>query len=187
MEHKYVQLEDSELFQLLKEENPVAEKAFGELYSRYATKIYAFCRRFLGNREEAQDIFQETFLRFYQSAKGLEESTSVYGFLLVIARNLCINFKRDHQYSLVYNDYMNIKYENRLESDEMLNLIKSSIEILPDELKEVFILKEYNGLTYNEISEVTGSKINTVRIRLYRAKKKLRNILAPYFADYNKT
>lgn len=187
MEQKYEQLEDIELFQLLKTEKLIAEKAFSELYVRYAPKIYAFCFRFLGNREEAQDIFQETFLRFYERAKNLREATNIYGFLLVIARNLCINHSRDSKYSVVYQDYMSFSNENRLESDEILNLIKSSLEILPNDLKEVFILKEYNGLSYLEIANITGLKINTVRIKLYRAKKKLRSILAPYFANYNKT
>lgn len=187
MGRKYEQLEDSELFHLLKEEKSIAEKAFSELYSRYATGIYAFCRRFLGNIEEAQDIFQETFMKFHQRAKQLDKTTNVRGFLYVIARNLCINHTRTHKYSVVYEDYMNVKFENRMESDEILNLIKSSIELLPDDLKEAFILKEYNGMSYKDIAEITNSNYNTVRIRLFRAKKKLRSILAPYFADYNKT
>ena len=187
MEQKFEQLEDNELFQLLKAERSVAEKAFSELYSRYAPGVFAFCRRFLGSIDEAQDIFQETFIRFHQRAKELQELTNVQGFLYIIARNLCINYVRSNKYSVVYEDYMNVKFENRMESDEMLNLIKSSIELLPNELKEVFILREYNGLSYKDIADVTNCNTNTIRIRLFRAKKKLRSILAPYFADYDKT
>jgi RNA polymerase sigma-70 factor (ECF subfamily) len=56
---------------------------------------------------------------------------------------------------------------------------------LPDDLREMFILREYDGLSYLEIAEVTDSPINTVKVKLFRAKKRLREILAPYLADYS--
>ena len=90
---KFEDLGDIELFMLLKKDNKVSPEAFKELYSRYSNRIYAYCRRFVGYKEEAEDIFQDTFKKFYEAVQQEREMTNVYIFLK-IARNLCINSKR---------------------------------------------------------------------------------------------
>jgi RNA polymerase sigma-70 factor (ECF subfamily) len=71
------------------------------------------------------------------------------------------------------------------EQQELLQLIQASLELLPEDYREAFVLREYNGLTYQEISEVIGQSIDVVKVRIFRAKKKLRDILAPYLKDLN--
>lgn len=180
---------DAELFSLLKNEDETAKKAFTILYSRYASRVYAYCRRFLGNKEEAQDVFQETFIRFYQSAKQDREMTNLPAFLLTISRNLCVNAKRKEKSmvdfeSVIFPD--NNETTNLNDKKELLELIKRALELLPDEYKEMFILREYDGLSYQEIADVTGNSIATVKIRIFRAKQKIREILAPYLSDLSK-
>lgn len=180
-------MEDIELFSMLRGSKAESEKAFSELYARHSSRVYAYCRRFLGNAEEASDVFQDTFCRFYESSKKDREMTNVPAYLLRIAGNLCKNAKRSEKPNIVLEDYMVVKHEgDRHDKDELLNLIKMSLDLLPDNYREMFILREYDGLSYQEISEVTDIPVDTVKVRLYRAKKKLRKILAPYLADLSK-
>lgn len=173
---------DSELFYQLNKDKETAEKAFAVLYSRYSARIYAYCRRFLGNKYDAQDVYQETFVRFFQSAKQERDMTNVPAFLLKIARNLCVNFKRKTKENISYEDYMNVHQEGN-ENEELLKLIKMAMELLPDEYRDIFILREYQGLSYNEIADVTKTSLANVKVRIFRAKQKIREILQPYLAD----
>lgn len=164
-----------------------SERAFMELYRRYSGRVFAYCRRFLGNREDALDIFQETFIRFFESAKEERIMTNVPAFLLRIARNLCLNFKRQSKKMVTIEDYMLYEtYENNSSKDELVGLIKIALAELPDDYREAFILREYDGMTYNEIAEFLGISLALVKIRIFRAKQKLREILAPYISELSK-
>lgn len=176
---------DNDLFYMLCDDKHTAEAAFSELFSRYSPRIYAYCRRFIGNREEAQDIFQETFIRFHQSASKDRVMTNVPAFILRIARNLCVNFKKREKQAVSFEDYMVPDYasDNNSEKTELLDLIKDALEVLPDEYKEPFILREYHGLSYNEIAEITGQQLSNVKVRIHRAKQKIKEILAPYMQE----
>lgn len=176
---------DNDLFYMLCDDKHTAEAAFSELFSRYSPRIYAYCRRFIGNREEAQDIFQETFIRFHQSASKDRVMTNVPAFILRIARNLCVNFKKREKQAVSFEDYMVADYasDSNSEKTELLDLIKDALEVLPDEYKEPFILREYHGLSYNEIAEITGQQLSNVKVRIHRAKQKIKEILAPYMQE----
>ena len=177
------QYSDIELFDLLKANAAQAEMAFSELYTRHSSRIYAYCRRILGDPAEAKDVFQDTFLKFYQSAKKTPEMTNVPAYLLKIARNLCLNCIRNNKRSVSFQDYHKLSRDQPHEKTELLQLIGMALELLPQEYREAFVLREYDGLTYNEIAEVTESSLSTVKIRVYRAKQKIREVLAPYLAD----
>lgn len=185
MEKKAEYLNDIELFEMLAKDKKTAEKAFAELYSRYSQRIYAYCRKILGDKEEAKDIFQETFVKFFQSAKEERTMTNVPAFLLRIARNLCVNTKRKEKSSISFEEYMVKAKDTGNEKEEMLELIRCAQELLPDEYKEAFVLREYEGLSYSEIGEITGTSMSTVKVRIYRAKQKLRELLAPYMEEFS--
>lgn len=186
MAKDFEKYEDAELFDLISNQDKQAEAAFGELYDRYSSRVFAYCRRFLGNKEEAQDVFQETFVRLYQSAQKDRNMTNVPAFILTIARNLCVNAKKREKHDLSFEEFMVAKESSKYEDDELLNLIKMAIDVLPEDYKEIFILREYDGLSYADIAEVTGTSLNNVKVRIYRAKQKVREILAPYLADLSK-
>jgi len=175
---------DTELYKMLCEDKYIAEQAFTEIFNRYSSRIYAYCRRFLGDREEALDAFQETFIRFHQSASKDREMTNLPGFLLTIARNLCMNIKRKERNDISYEDYMaGNDDENKTDKNEMLDLIKKALNQLPDDYREVFILREYEGLSYQEIANMTNTNITNVKVRIHRAKQKIRDILQPYMSE----
>jgi len=69
------------------------------------------------------------------------------------------------------------------EKKELLELITKAMETLPEDYKEAFVLREYEGLSYQEIADLTETSLSTVKIRIFRAKQKIREILAPYVAE----
>jgi len=72
------------------------------------------------------------------------------------------------------------------DKDELLELVKRSLELMPDEYREIFILREYDGLSYNEIAEMFNLPLNTVKVKIHRAKQKMREILSPYLTELSK-
>jgi RNA polymerase sigma-70 factor (ECF subfamily) len=178
---------DTELFYKLCDAKEVSEKAFAELFARHSPRVFAYCKRFLSTKEEAEDVFQETFIKFHQSAAKERVMTNVPGYLLMIARNLCVNQLRREKKAVSYEDYMAYDGEDTTnEKNELLDLIKMAIELLPDEYKEAFILREYDGLTYQEIVNITGVSLTTIKVRIHRAKVKIREVLSPYLAEMSK-
>lgn len=180
-------MSDIELYAALKLEKPSSEKAFAELYARYSPRIFAYCRRILGDYDRAQDAFQETFVKFFNSAQQEREMTNVPAYLLRIARNLCLNMQRSNKGQISLEEYhLPLSYDISHDKMELLSLITQAMEMLPLDYKEAFILREYEGLSYQEIADMTESSLSTVKIRIYRAKQKIRDILAPYIADISK-
>jgi RNA polymerase sigma-70 factor (ECF subfamily) len=175
---------DAELFRLVRNGDRLGERAFEELYRRLAPRVFKYCRRVLGNQELAEDVFQETFVRFYRSSSAEREMTNVMAFILKIARNLCLNAKSSKHFNLAPLEGIELPargdhYENR----ELVEIIASAVECLTPEFREAFVLREYDGLSYADIAEVVGISVATVKIRIYRAKQAIRKTIAPYLAD----
>ena len=176
---------DAELFYRLAGPKEHAEAAFAELYARYGGRVFAYCLRFLGQRDEAQDVYQETFIRFYESAQQSREMTNVPGYLLKIARNLCLNCRRNKKHPVEFEDYQSLVQPATAEKTEFLQLITTALDMLPDDYREVFVLREYEGLSYAEIAEIVGASLSNVKVRIFRAKQKIRDILAPYIEEFS--
>jgi len=176
-------IDDDELFYSLKKKDKASEKAFSILYSRHSPRVFAYCLRFIGDHDIAKDIFQDTFVRFYNAAQEEREMTNVPAFLLRIARNLCINYKKNEKKTVPLEDIASFAVEDDADSNELLGLVKMALDFLPDEYKEAFILREYDGLSYNEIAEITNESLSNVKVRIYRAKQKIREILAPHLEE----
>jgi len=187
MRVQYSKYSDSELTALLIEKKSIAEPAFAELYSRYSRKIYAYCLKVLGNKEDASDVFQDTFVRFYNSAKQRNIDGNIAGYIITIARNLCLNYKRDRKELDTFEDYMSPsrnETQDQMDSSEQMELIQSALNKLPIEYRDAFILRQYQGYSYQEISDITGDTSATVKNRVWRAKEKIKALLAPFLKDY---
>ncbi len=177
---------DLDLFGELSKSEAVAQAALTVLYRRYSQRIYTYCRKITGDNEVAQDLLQETFVKLYDSGKQARNVENFPAYLMTIARNLCLSHRSrsQRQYVPVEDFHLTVRdvpYEHK----ELLQLIQTSLDLLPDDYREAFVLREYNGLTYNEIADVIGQSLDVVKVRIFRAKKKLREILAPYLADIN--
>lgn len=171
---------DTELYQIICDGRRHAEDAFKELYRRHSPRIYRYCHKILGHREEAEDVFQETFVKFYTSAANYRNSmTNVPAFLFRIARNLSLNRKRNQIY-LESLDGLEIGYspDFGFEREELLALIARAVETLDFDYREAFVLREYEDMPYDQIAELIGSTINTVRSRVFRARQQIRRILS---------
>ena len=165
MGKNYKDISDTELYYMLKGSKSGSKKAFDELYRRHSTNVYTYCRKVLNNDPMAEDIFQETFTRFFEGAKQERVMTNVSGYLIKIARNLCLNEK-----SKKYNDkvslddlqlpHYDISYGNR----QLNELLQTALDALPKKYREVIVLREYLDMSYKEIAEAVGTTMPVVRI-----------------------
>jgi RNA polymerase sigma factor (sigma-70 family) len=177
---------DQDLFCQLSAGDIQAQRALSVLYRRYAQRIYTYCRKIIGDGQVAEDLLQDTFVKFFEAGRQGRSVENVPGYLLTIARNLCFTHQvRAKRQFVPFEDVHWVDTDAPYEQRELLQLIQASLELLPDEYREAFVLREYNGLSYAEIADVIGQSVDLVKVRIFRAKKKLREILAPYLHDLN--
>ena len=176
---------DAELYDFLRSRPKKRDAAFAELYQRHSQRVYLYCRRIVGDKELAEDIFQEAFYRFLKSAKVKREMTNVPAYLLRIARNLCLDAKKAQQKEHI--PFYELRFPTNdisLESKELAQFLTMALELLPEEYREVFVLQSYDGFSYKEIAEILDLPLTTVRNRIIRSKRKIREILSPYLEGY---
>lgn len=183
MSSKLEKYNDEELFALLKKGGNDSKESFSEIYSRYSSKVYAYIRRMVETHAEAQDIFQECFLNFYKCIDAHHTITNILAFLLRIARNLSLTHIKVKSRHVEFDEYMHIDHDNRNENDELANLIKMALELIPTDLREMIVLREYEGLSYQDIADITEESLSNVKIKIYRGRQKMREILKPYFEE----
>ena len=142
----------------------------------------------LRNKEDAMDIVQETFMRLYQKLDVYEQEGNFRGWLLQIAKNLCIDYYRKHyarrremesekpldELVLVSSD----RSSNPLSSD-LRRTVSRGLEQLADRQRLVFVMKHYNGLDYREIAEILNIRLGTVKSLHFKAVRNLRRLLGP--------
>ncbi len=188
MNKKITEYNDQELFEFIKAKSRREAEAFSELYDRYSPRVFAYCRRFFNDNDKAKDAFQEVFIRFYQALFKLDELTNVPAFLIRITRNYCITLRSQEKDLVSFEEYMSEEssFIQKMERDEMLSLVNMAMDLLPKDAKDILILREYNGLSYQDIMEVTGESMDNVKVKIHRARKKVREILSPYMNELNK-
>jgi RNA polymerase sigma-70 factor, ECF subfamily len=165
-----------------------SEYAFTELYERYKVRLHRFLYRMVGDRERAEDLVQETFLRVYRHLHRFDRmkkfSTWVYTIASNLAKNELRNRSRDvvsHTFSTlqgeIVEDDMPLQFEDRRTyADDMYHkrhlreLVENTARDLPEHFREVFVLRELEGKTYEEISQIIDCNLGTVKSRLNRAR-----------------
>lgn len=174
-------LSDSELIYRI---NNGDEKAFNDLIERYQNRVYNTAFRILGNHEDARDLAQESFIKIYKNLKNFQGKSSFSTWIYRITTNLCLDElrKRKRKPEIQEENFQNIyKEEDNPESislsRELNQLIQEKIDALAPEQKIVFTLREFQGLSYQEIAEITGLSMGTVKSRLSRARQSLREDL----------
>jgi RNA polymerase sigma-70 factor, ECF subfamily len=177
---------DLALYAKLSGSDTSAQEALSALYRRYSQRIYTYCRKIVGDNSVAEDLLQETFVKVFDSGKQQRVIENFPAYLMTIARNLCLTHKaRSKRATVPFEDFHLTTRDVPYEHIELMGLITTSLELLPEDYREAFVLREYNGLSYIEIAEIIGESIDVVKVRIFRAKKRLREILAPYLADLN--
>lgn len=150
--------------------------SLSKLYERYFSDVFKYSFSILKNYEEAQDAAQEVFVRYAENEKTFKGDCSQKTWLLIIARNYCYNKVKSKNLNNerideeIFNNTIDVDYETKIS-------LRDALMKLPEEYNEVVYLKMYEGYSYKEISGMTGLTIENVKIKLFRAKQKLRKLL----------
>lgn len=147
------------------------------LVEKYQNDAYRFAFKITGNKEDAKDIAQEAFLKSYLYLKSYNPSYKFQNWLYKIILNVSRNFKRKQQRDMRLPDNLPDCATEEEISSLLDNSLEHAVRILPRDYKEVIILRHFQDLTYSEISEMINIPIHIVKIRLFRARNKLKEIL----------
>ncbi|MGH7457463.1 MAG: sigma-70 family RNA polymerase sigma factor [Longimicrobiaceae bacterium] len=172
------------------------QRAFDELVERYHNRLLNFVYRSTGDRQRAEDLVQETFIRVYRHLRRFDTSKKFSTWIYTIASNLGKNELRNRSRNplILFQaikknweaDQRPLEWEdNSYRPDDLFrkrhlrSLVEQAVERLPDHHRAVFVLREMEGKTYEEISEITDCNLGTVKSRLNRARNNFAQIIAP--------
>lgn len=158
-------------------------QAFTELYLRFRQRVYSYCLRMLGSAEEAEDLYQEVFIRVYERSHQFAEDKSLSGWIFTIAHNLCLNRIRDRKPSEGLDHVYGLAAPEQDFGEDWQARIQWALDQVPPENREPFLLFEYQGLSYIEIADVLHVTIPAVKSRIYRTREALRTLLEPYYRE----
>lgn len=178
------QYSDKELLILLSKGKPESDYAFTELYNRYSDEVYRFCLFLTGDRSLAEDIFQETFIKYLAKNDHNSDVVNVKAYLITTAKHLYINKNRQTKFVNLENIEELISDDHKsIDNKELTDLIFNALELLDVQYKEAFILRVIEGLSYKEMAEIMNISWSGAQSRTVRAKEKIVNILSPYIND----
>ncbi len=172
------------------------ERAFEELVDRYQGRLLNFIYRTIGDRDRAEDLVQEVFIRVYRHIGRFDRSKKFSTWIYTIASNLAKNELRNRSRNpLVLFQAIKAKFEDEdrplqfedtqsrpddlFRKRHLREMVEQSVAQLPVHHREVFVLRELEGKSYEEIAEITGVNLGTVKSRLNRARTAFADIIAP--------
>jgi RNA polymerase sigma-70 factor (ECF subfamily) len=172
------------------------ESCFTAIYQRYSNRVYAYIRLLLATAERSQldDVFQDTWIKIYQQKDRFEihPNSSLSGWIFRLAHNTTVSLLRKTKHLTSLDDAelsedairavtveASSVYNEELTTEQMMSLVLESIDKLPLPLREVFLLSEIDHASLDTISETLGISRTNAKVRLFRARKLLREILSP--------
>jgi len=177
------------------------ESSFKELVERYQSRVYSIVLAMLGDKNDADDLSQEVFLKVYRFIHQFKGRSKFFTWLYRLTINTCISArnkkKRNNQILLsqsLKKDFTPIDTLDTLQNDakspieilqnrELEKKIKLALDSLSDGLKEVFVLREIEDLSYKQLSRILHCPEGTVKSRLFRAREELKKKLMPYIDE----
>ena len=166
-------------------------ESFNQLIVRWERPIYALAYRTIGREEDARDVCQETFLRAFRALPAFRGQAKFSSWLYRIALNLCRDWvRRDRRAPFVQApegaDLVELaaaadpaeSIEDLVARNDLSRAVEAAMARLPEEQRSAIILKEYHGLTFQEIADLSGCPLSTVKTRLYQGLTVLRRELA---------
>ena len=164
--------------------------SFNQLVRRWERPIYALAYRTIGREEEARDVTQDTFLRAYRALPGFKGQAKFSSWLYRIALNLCRDWMRKQRRAPTQQMPEGIdpvemaaeggpveSIETLVARRELSAVVEEAMARLPEEQRTAIILKEYHGMTFQEIADLQGCPLSTVKTRLYQGLSVLRRDL----------
>jgi RNA polymerase sigma-70 factor, ECF subfamily len=172
------------------------ERAFSELVERYQTRLLNFIYRTIGDRDRAEDLVQEVFIRVYRHLHRFDRSKKFSTWVYTIASNLAKNELRnrsrnplvlfqtmqsaneDEERPLQFEDTTS-RPDDMYRKRHLRELVEDTVAKLPEHHRQVFVLRELEGKSYEEIAEITSCNLGTVKSRLNRARTAFAAIIEP--------
>jgi RNA polymerase sigma-70 factor (ECF subfamily) len=158
--------------------------AFAQLMHRYAGAVYNLAYRMLGSPEDAEDASQEIFLRAYTRLESFDRERRFSTWLLSIGSNYCIDRLRRRRFAWLTLDDAAFAVPSKEPGPERMALsherraiVQQALQKLPENYRTVTVLRYWNDLSYDEISQVTGLSESTIKTRLHRARHMLAEAL----------
>jgi RNA polymerase sigma-70 factor (ECF subfamily) len=163
-------------------------EAISLIFTRYKSRIFNFCLRFLGNRADAEDITSDVFLKLFHRQYSLISGAKFSTWLFTIAHNACFSRLRKKK-PVVFSDAWNSdrgrsvedmlpdpsdSSSDKLISKERAEVLHKALNVLADEQKEALILKEFHHFSYLEIAEILGCSLDKVKVLIFRARERLK-------------
>lgn len=182
---------------MTEKDKTLSRRAFQEFFETHKSMVFSVCFRMIGDRQEAEDLTQEVFLRAYRSLKRFKAESKISTWLYRIAVNLSLNHQRKKKYARLFSwDFILEKEKMKavkesisastedpqadLEKKEAELHIQKAINSLPRRQRVGLLLYYYEGLSYAEIARVTNSSVSSVESRLHRAKRNLYDKIKPF-------
>jgi RNA polymerase sigma-70 factor (ECF subfamily) len=171
-------------FNLIERFNNGDESAFNEIARKYQQKIYWHARRMTGNHLDADEIVQEVFLVMYKKLNGFKFRSSLYTWIYTITSTRSINLLRSRSvkemFSLQDSDVDRASDSDIIkdfENKEEIRRLENHLQKIPVKQREVFILRAIDGLSYEEISEMTGKSVGGLKSNYFHALKKITRVM----------
>ncbi len=158
------------------------QHSFAYLYHRYKHRVYAYCYRMLRHAQNAEDATQETFVKIHRSIHQLEDASSLQSWVFSIARNEAFTVLRRQRPAEDLETASESLWEEETALDQIVEeertaIVRHCLGLLRPVYRELLILKEYEQLSYSEISAVTGTTESAVKSGLFKARRALRKRL----------
>ena len=167
--------------------------SFNQLILRWERPIYAFAYRVIGREEDARDVCQETFLRAFRSLKGFKGQAKFSSWLYQIAMNLCRDWMRRQRRARTVQLAEGVdpaeraaeqgpveSIEDLASRRELSAAVEEAMVLLPEEQRTAIVLKEYHGMTFQEIADLQRCPLSTLKTRVYQGLSVLRRHLEKY-------
>ena len=164
--------------------------SFNQLILRWERPIYALAYRVIGREEEARDVCQDTFLRAFRALPGFKGEAQFSSWVYRIAMNLCRDWMRKQRRAPTVQMPEGVdpvemasergpaeSIETLVERRELSGVVAEAMKLLPEDQRMAIILKEYHGMTFQEIADLQGCPLSTVKTRLYQGLSVLRRNL----------
>ena len=175
----------------------MTEDKFLELVHKHKAQIYQHTLYLLKNREDAEDITQETFIKAWEHRSKLRPKT-VRSWMLKCAQNLCFNLLKRNKFQVPLTEGDDAELETLMHAHsgrsnpspdeiviqrELKESVQCAISKLPPDMRSVIIMRELNGMSFKEIAEILEQPEGTVKSTVFRARKRLRELLRPYWRN----
>lgn len=185
---------DKDLLQMLKEDSPFANEVFNIIYTKYSSQVYGYCTYRTKNKSEADELMQETWIKFFHLAKAGKIKDHLLSYMMRMARSIYFDKFRDRQrielvdWAIEESDILEeiadpFDFVAELEREEFTAMIKIAISSLDEIYREPLALYWFNNFNIKEIASICEETEDCIRKRIERGFKKTAEIIKPYIVE----